>query len=152
MAIIYRNGVEVEVDASEIFRPGQADLLADAKQTARQKMKELMDEAVAPIRDRYTATERDTWDRQAAEAAALIADSNTAAPLIRSIAVGLGKDPMAYAQAVLAKVDAFVALGATVVSARQQADAAIDAATDQTAINAAVDAALAQVKQAVGSL
>ena len=124
--------------------------LALVRKHEKQRLRERLDEIVSPIRDAYPKTEVQTWDQQAAEAEALIADATSPAPMIRSIAQALGQDPVAYAQAVKAKADAYRALGAAVVAARQTGDTAIDAASTQDEASAAVDTAVSQLIAVVG--
>ena len=70
--------------------------LALVRKHEKQRLRERLDEIVSPIRDAYPKTEVQTWDQQAAEAEALIADATSPAPMIRSIAQALGQDPVAH--------------------------------------------------------
>lgn len=105
------------------------------------KQAEIRDEAdlfLQMLATEYGAMEKLTWDQQAQEADALIADPAAAAPLVRAIATSRGMAPLEMAQRIVANRAQWVALSGAVVGRRLAYQDAIDAAQTVEAVAAIV--------------
>src|SRR5690606_33507719 len=134
---------------------------AEEKAAAKATVKAAIDTAAASILDAYPLAERMGWDAKAAEASAVLSAGESAtldmAPLLvaecaAEMGVALDEDRLvqliAKASAVAAKATAWGELMATLSGIRGKAYAAIDAAEDGTATQAAVTAAIAEIAAA----
>lgn len=92
--------------------------LEDAKAAKQAEITAGADAILAPLGAEYGVYERQTWDQQAAQAAALQTDSNADAPLVRAIASARGMDVIALAGRILANKTAWEAISGYVVGQR----------------------------------
>ncbi len=102
------------------------------------------EQAVFVIRGAYSQTEMDTWNKQEAEARAVIADPASITPLLSAIATARGLSVAVIAASIIAKADAYAASAGTILGKRLALDDALAViAADPTL---AADPALAQVE------
>lgn len=102
--------------------------LADAKAAKLVSIRNSADSFLQSLALEYGAMEKLTWDQQAQEADALMADPAAAAPLVRAIATARGMAPLEMAQRIVANRAQWVALSGAVVGQRLAYQDAIDAA------------------------
>ncbi|EPR43147.1 hypothetical protein dsx2_2507 [Desulfovibrio sp. X2] len=99
------------------------------------KQSEIRDQAeaiLAPLKREYCETEIATWDQQAAQADALVADPDAAAPMVRAIASNRGMDPVELAQRIIANKAAWEVVSGTVIGQRLAYQDRLDATEDIT--------------------
>jgi hypothetical protein len=106
-----------------------------------------------PIRDAYTEAEVDSWAAQAAEARAVLAGGGAEyAPTLALIAAARNVTLAQIAASVSVNAAAFSAIMVAEQNLRRQAEAAINAATTQAEIDAALAAIRAQVLAAAQAM
>ena len=86
----------------------------------------------------YGAMEKLTWDQQAAEADALVADPSAPAPLVRSIAAARGMSVLELASRIRANRAQWVVLSGYIVGQRLAYQDQLDAATTNEQVAAIV--------------
>jgi len=104
-----------------------ADKLAQAKAVKLAEINAAAQTDVAPYTAPYPQFEKETWDQQAAEAAAYAADNTVATPWCDFAASKRGIDRVTFIQKVQAKAEAFVQISATVAGYRQGLEDQLDA-------------------------
>ena len=92
------------------------------------------DAALASLTADYPESELLTFDKQEAEARALIAAPDTSVPLLTSLAVARGIGTTELALRVIAKADAFTAASGHIIGLRQKYEDALDAAQTAEAV------------------
>ncbi|EHJ49483.1 hypothetical protein DFW101_3485 [Solidesulfovibrio carbinoliphilus subsp. oakridgensis] len=120
------------------FTPEEvAEALARAKGAKIAEARAACDAVLDPLGTEYGAWEKQTWDQQATEAAALMADptleTNTSAgdkiPCIRSMAAARGMPVAELAQRILANREAWLQISGAVIGQRQAIYDRVQAAT-----------------------
>lgn len=101
--------------------------LAAAKEDKRTEINAAFDVAAASLIAAYPAQEQLTFDQQASEAAAYLADTSAACPLLSAMASARGITLEALCQRVLAKREAFSAAAGSLLGQRQSLDDLLDA-------------------------
>lgn len=99
--------------------------LYSAKQV---EIRDAADAFLAPFRAEYGVVEMATWDQQYAEAQALQADAEAAAPLVRSIAAARGMDVAVLAGRIIANRATWMILSGHVIGQRLAYQDQLDAA------------------------
>ena len=116
-------------------------LLAEAKENAALYVQRLYKETMQTLTGNYPSEERDTWPMKREAAHAHEAGTATAAQTttLTRFAAAKGVSVTDYVALILAKADGFEQVSAACEAARNQGLAAIEAATDAEAVQAAVD-------------
>jgi len=83
---------------------------------------------IGRLQEGYPADEVLSWTQQVAEAKALLADAQAAAPLVRAIATGRGVEVMLLAQKIIQKAEAFAVFSGAAIGNRQRLEDALHAA------------------------
>ncbi len=121
-------------------RPPLAARKADAMRMVIPKL----DAIAAPVLSAYPVAEVASWSLQETEARAVAANASSPAPLLDALRGSATK--AAYAARVLAKAEAFRAILAGVKAKRDSAEAAINGAATHAALDAAMEAVLADIE------
>lgn len=110
--------------------------LDEARKVRLKEINEACDAALNALTASYPEIERLTFDKQEAEARALLANPESPAPLLAPIASARGVDVVGLAMKVVAKADAFAATCGRVVGQRQKFEDQIMAAGTLEAVAA----------------
>lgn len=102
--------------------------LEDAKAAKLTEINAACDAALAALTASYPSSELLTFDKQEAEARALIADPATAVPLLTALAAARGIGTTELALRVIAKADAFTTASGHVIGLRQKDEDRLKAA------------------------
>lgn len=103
--------------------------LSDAKAAKQESITVGAESFLQSLALEYGAMEKLTWDQQAVEADALIADPNTSAPLVRSIAASRGMDCFVLAGRIRNNRAQWVLLSGYIVGLRLKFQDQLDVAT-----------------------
>ena len=109
-------------------QPVEEPSLADAKIAKQAEVTNNADAFLSSMATEYGAYEKLTWDQQALEADAILADPDAPAPLVRAIAQARGMSALEMAQRIAANRAQWVALSGAVVGKRLAYQDALDAA------------------------
>lgn len=112
------------------------DKFAALKDAKRAEISGNADAFLASLAIEYGVYEKLTWDQQALEADALLADPDAPAPLVRAIAQARGMSALEMAQRIAANRAQWVALSGAVVGKRLAYQDALDAAQTVEEVNA----------------
>lgn len=112
--------------------------LEDLKLIKQAEIRDLADGFLLMLAAEYGAMEKLTWDQQALEADALIADPSAPAPLVRSIAAARGMNVYELANRILANRAQWVVLSGHIVGQRLGYQDQLDAATTNEQVAAIV--------------
>lgn len=102
--------------------------LKEAKERKLVEINAACDAALAALTASYPSAELLTFDKQEAEARALVADPSAATPFLTPLAAARGLETETLAQKVIAKADAFTAASAHVIGLRQKDEDRLQAA------------------------
>ena len=110
--------------------------ISDSKSAKQREIANAADTFLSSMAQEYGAYEKLTWDQQALEADALLADAESPAPLVRAIAQARGMTALEMAQRIAANRAQWVALSGAVVGKRLAYQDALDAAQTVEEVNA----------------
>ena len=102
--------------------------LEEAKAGKLTEINAACDAAIAALTASYPESELRTFDKQEAEARALLADPATSAPLLTQLAAERGISVLELAQRVQKKADAFTVASGCIIGQRQKYKDVLDAA------------------------
>ncbi len=112
--------------------------LAEARAAKYAEITAAADACLAPYAAEYGLYERQTWDQQASEAQALMADASAPAPLVRAMASARGMDALELAGRILAYAAAWKVLAGGVIGQRQALWGRVNEAVTTEAVQAVV--------------
>ena len=102
--------------------------LDEAKAAKLSEINAACDDFLAVLTESYPAREVLTFDQQASEAAAVLADPSAQAPMLKPLAAARGLGVTELAMRVRVKTEAFTAISGHVIGQRQKYEDALDAA------------------------
>ena len=117
-------------------QPVDAPSISDIKIVKQAEITNNADAFLSSMAVEYGAYEKLTWDQQALEADALLADPDAPAPLVRAIAQAREMSALEMAQRIAANRAQWVALSGAVVGKRLAYQDALDAAQTVEEVNA----------------
>lgn len=120
--------IEEQGDGSYIIKAIPAPSLEETKARKLTEINAACDAALASLTASYPSSELLTFDKQEAEARALMADPEAATPFLTTLAAARGMTVEELAQKVIAKTDAFTAASGYVIGLRQKDEDRLKAA------------------------
>jgi hypothetical protein len=129
---------DVPMDEPTPEDPEYEPSLEDLKLAKQAEIRDLADGFLHTLAVEYGAMEKLTWDQQAAEADALVADPSAQAPLVRSIAAARGMSVLELAARIRANRAQWVVLSGYIVGQRLKYQDRLDAATTTEQVAAIV--------------